>query len=69
VIHLAHELGLEAVAEGVETIGQLNALNTLGCDLAQGFYWSKPRPAEEIEQVLLEGRSLAPEEVSAPVRG
>jgi diguanylate cyclase (GGDEF)-like protein/PAS domain S-box-containing protein len=69
VIHLAHELGLEAVAEGVETIGQLNALNTLGCDFAQGFYWSKPRPPEEIEQVLLEGRSLAPEEVAAPVRG
>ncbi len=69
VIHLAHELGLEAVAEGVETIGQLRTLSSLGCDLAQGFYWSKPRPPEEIEQVLLEGRSLAPEEVAGSVRG
>jgi diguanylate cyclase (GGDEF)-like protein/PAS domain S-box-containing protein len=69
VIHLAHELGLEAVAEGVETLGQLKALNTLGCDLAQGFYWSKPRPPEEIEQVLLSGRNLAPEEVAGSLRG
>jgi diguanylate cyclase (GGDEF)-like protein/PAS domain S-box-containing protein len=67
VIHLAHELGLEAVAEGVETLGQLNALSTLGCDLAQGFYWSKPRPPEEIEQVLLGGRNLTPEEVAGSV--
>jgi diguanylate cyclase (GGDEF)-like protein/PAS domain S-box-containing protein len=60
VIHLAHELGLEAVAEGVETLDQLKALDSLGCDLAQGFYWSKPRPADEIELVLLEGHNLGP---------
>jgi len=60
VIHLAHELGLEAVAEGVETLDQLRALDSLGCDLAQGFYWSKPRPADEIELVLREGRKLGP---------
>jgi diguanylate cyclase (GGDEF)-like protein/PAS domain S-box-containing protein len=60
VIHLAHELGLEAVAEGVETLDQLHALDTLGCDLAQGFYWSRPLPAGEIELVLLEGRKLGP---------
>jgi EAL domain-containing protein (putative c-di-GMP-specific phosphodiesterase class I) len=63
VIHLAHELGLEAIAEGVETLDQLHALDSLGCDLAQGFYWSKPRPAEEIEHVLLEGRNLGPSDV------
>lgn len=60
VIHLAHELGLEAVAEGVETIDQLHALDSLGCDLAQGFFWSKPRPAEEIESVLLASDRLGP---------
>lgn len=60
VIHLAHELGLEAIAEGVETLEQLHALDSLGCDLAQGFYWSKPRPANEIELVLLEGKNLGP---------
>lgn len=65
VIHLAHELGLEAVAEGVETLDQLHALDSLGCDLAQGFYWSKPRPADEIEGVLLEGRKLGPHETTA----
>jgi EAL domain-containing protein (putative c-di-GMP-specific phosphodiesterase class I) len=73
VIHLAHELGLEAIAEGVETLDQLHALDSLGCDLAQGFYWSKPRPANEIELVLLEGKNLGPlvevdrsDEVDAP---
>ena len=63
VIHLAHELGLEAIAEGVETLDQLHAFDSLGCDLAQGFYWSKPRPADEIERVLLEGKRLGPSAV------
>jgi diguanylate cyclase (GGDEF)-like protein len=63
VIHLAHELGLEAVAEGVETLDQLHTLDSLGCDLAQGFYWSKPRPANEIELVLLDGHKLGPRDV------
>jgi EAL domain-containing protein (putative c-di-GMP-specific phosphodiesterase class I) len=67
VIHLAHELGLEAVAEGVETLDQLQALDSLGCDLAQGFYWSKPRPPEEIEIVLLKGEKLGPRPKSNPV--
>ena len=66
VIHLAHELGLEAVAEGVETLDQLHALDSLGCDLAQGFYWSKPLPADEIEVILLDGHKLGPQETSEP---
>src|SRR5581483_6707672 len=48
VIGLAHGLGLEVVAEGVETLGQLEVLRSLGCDLAQGFLFSVPRPASEI---------------------
>jgi EAL domain-containing protein (putative c-di-GMP-specific phosphodiesterase class I) len=51
-IGLAHSLGLEAVAEGVETIGQLRALATMGCDLAQGFYWSPGIPAADVEEML-----------------
>lgn len=48
VIGLAHALGLKVVAEGVETVHQLEILRSLGCDLAQGFLFSVPRPAEEI---------------------
>jgi diguanylate cyclase (GGDEF)-like protein len=40
IVNMAHSLGLRALAEGVETEEQLASLQELGCDLAQGFYWS-----------------------------
>ena len=43
-IQLAHALGLEVVAEGVETEGELARLRARRCDLAQGFYISRPLP-------------------------
>jgi EAL domain-containing protein (putative c-di-GMP-specific phosphodiesterase class I) len=46
VITMAHALGLEAVAEGVETSEEFAKLRTLGCDIGQGYYWWKPRPGE-----------------------
>src|SRR6185503_19875436 len=50
VVSLSHALGLSVVAEGVETSGQLAALLDLGCDRAQGYWFSGPRePAEFIE--------------------
>jgi EAL domain-containing protein (putative c-di-GMP-specific phosphodiesterase class I) len=47
VVTLAHALGLRAVAEGVETAEQLAELRTLGCELAQGYLFGRPAPAEE----------------------
>jgi EAL domain-containing protein (putative c-di-GMP-specific phosphodiesterase class I) len=41
-VQLAHTLGLRVVAEGVETIGTLNALRAMGCDVAQGYFVSRP---------------------------
>jgi diguanylate cyclase (GGDEF)-like protein len=47
-IDLAHSLGLRVVAEGVEERSSLDLLSTLGCDLAQGYLISKPKPAHEV---------------------
>ncbi len=57
VISLAHQLGYEVVAEGVETKGQREALVDLGCDVAQGFHVARPAPAAEVEELLLAGSS------------
>ncbi len=47
VIDMAHNLGLEVVAEGVETAGALNWLQNHGCERAQGYYFSPPIPADD----------------------
>lgn len=46
-ISMSHELGLSVVAEGVETAQQLKLLSNMGCDLVQGYYFSKPLKAED----------------------
>jgi diguanylate cyclase (GGDEF)-like protein len=55
-IGLAHALGLQAVAEGVEEHEQLVMLDALGCDVAQGFLWSPPVDPETLEQLVREGQ-------------
>ena len=52
VISLAHKLNLTVVAEGVETWEQLLFLKKEGCDKVQGYLFSKPLPAEDIEKIL-----------------
>jgi diguanylate cyclase (GGDEF)-like protein len=47
-IHLAHNLGLKVVAEGVETEQLLSQLQALGCDQAQGYFISRPMPAPDV---------------------
>ncbi|WP_292937371.1 EAL domain-containing protein [Noviherbaspirillum sp.] len=53
IIALAHSLRLEVVAEGVETEAQLRFLREQRCDLLQGYYLSKPVPAEQFARDLL----------------
>jgi len=47
-IELGHNLGLEVVAEGVETVETWHELGRLGCDLAQGFYLARPMPSADV---------------------
>ncbi|BDY12124.1 putative bifunctional diguanylate cyclase/phosphodiesterase [Hydrogenimonas cancrithermarum] len=50
IIAMGHTLGLEIVAEGVETEAQVRLLRSVGCDAVQGFYFSKPLPVETFEK-------------------
>lgn len=58
VLTMAHGLQMKVLAEGVETEGQLNLLIANGCDMIQGFFFSEPVAAAEIEQMLREDRRL-----------
>jgi EAL domain-containing protein (putative c-di-GMP-specific phosphodiesterase class I) len=55
VVTLAHALGLLAIAEGIESDGQLRSMRSLGCDLAQGYLFARPVPADEITRGLRQG--------------
>jgi diguanylate cyclase (GGDEF)-like protein/PAS domain S-box-containing protein len=51
-IDLAHAVGIVAVAEGVETSGQVQTLKAMGCDLAQGYHFARPLPAPALKEWL-----------------
>ena len=53
IVSLGKSLGLATVAEGIEEYGQLAALREMGCDYAQGYYFSHPLPADEAGLLLV----------------
>jgi EAL domain-containing protein (putative c-di-GMP-specific phosphodiesterase class I) len=59
VIRLAHALGLEAVAEGVETPEQRARLHALGCEMGQGYLWAKPMALGALSTWLEEASAAA----------
>jgi EAL domain-containing protein (putative c-di-GMP-specific phosphodiesterase class I) len=67
VVRLAHALGLQVVAEGVETAAQRDILQGMACDLLQGFYLARPMPAAQLVSWLA-GQALvvrtAPEQLT-----
>ena len=56
MIRLAESFEVPTIAEGVETEEQLLALKAMGCDIVQGYYFSRPLPAGEFEAFLIENR-------------
>jgi len=59
LVSLAHALGLLAIAEGIESDGQLTSLRELGCDLAQGFLFARPAPPDQIDRLLADASARA----------
>ena len=55
VVSLARAVDIVAIAEGVETVSQLVALQELGCTMGQGYLWSRPIPATEVDAVINAG--------------
>lgn len=53
MINLGQKLGLETIAEGIETQYQLDYVKSLGCDESQGYFHAKPMPSNELEAFFL----------------
>ena len=60
VTGLAHALGMQVAAEGVETAAQCQALESIGCELAQGFYYARPLDVPELTAMLARSPTRAP---------
>ena len=58
VVDLAGMLDLQTIAEGVETVEQLRLLQRMGCELAQGYLFSRPVPADEVDRMLAAGARM-----------
>lgn len=52
IIQMSHRLNMKVVAEGVEQDKQVELLREMGCDIIQGYYYSKPLPLHELEEFL-----------------
>ncbi len=66
IVTLAHNLIMDVVAEGVETIDQRDHLQTLGCEYGQGYYFSKPVNAEAVEALLFNGPNACTTAIDSP---
>ena len=65
VVMLAQNLGMDVVAEGVETSDQLSLLQRLGCEFGQGYFFSKPVDASAAEKIILDTYSIPQVQVAS----
>ena len=64
IVAMSHALSLSVVGEGAETEHQVQELSRLGCDIVQGYHFSRPVPAAEITRMLERGPSWLPRRTS-----
>lgn len=67
IVSLGQGLGLSVVAEGAETKQEIDCLNKIGCDAAQGYFYAKPMPAKDVQAAVeaISGRNFSPKKLSA----
>ena len=58
LVVMARNLNIKLVAEGIETIEQLKAVQELGCDLLQGYFFAKPMPDDKLQAFLVNNHSF-----------
>ena len=68
IVALAQNLGMDVVAEGVETAEQLSQLEALGCEYVQGFYFSRPVDVAAADRLIASQPWRGPEELEASLR-
>ena len=67
IVTLAHSLRLEVIAEGVENTAQLDFLRDEGCDMMQGYHYSRPLGSEAFQQLLVQDRRLPTQNRRLPI--
>ena len=67
IIRLAKNFNLQVVAEGIETIEQMEFLKGLGCDIGQGYYFARPMPMGEFEEYLQTAQKANDEVLLDPI--
>lgn len=60
IVSMAHRLDMHIIAEGVETREQIRRLRAVGCDYVQGYFFAKPMPVDEFDQLLMSQRMAKP---------
>jgi diguanylate cyclase (GGDEF)-like protein/PAS domain S-box-containing protein len=59
IVGMAHSIGIKTVAEGVESVEQLDFLRNMGCDQIQGYIFSRPLPEDEMADLITSGKTFA----------